>query len=161
MPEGMWLAETAVDIETLEVLAEQGIRFTILAPRQASRIKGIEESEWLDAHDEKIDPRRAYVCHLPSGKSINIFFYDGAIAQDLAFGDMLTNGENFANRLLNAFDKGEENSQLVNIATDGETYGHHHTHGDMALAYCIHHIKNNDFAKITVYGEFLEKFPPD
>jgi alpha-amylase/alpha-mannosidase (GH57 family) len=160
-PEGMWLAETAVDTETLEVLAELGIKFTILAPRQAARIKKKKDKNWLDVSGGRIDPRRAYLCNLPSGKSINLFFYDGIIAQDLAFGDLLKSGEQFANRLLGGFDNNNSEPQLVNIATDGESYGHHHAHGDMALAYSLYHIKANKLSDITVYGEFLERFPPE
>lgn len=158
-PEGMWLPETAVDIETLEILAEFGIKFTILSPRQAERIKRIDGKEWLDVKGGRIDPKRAYICHLPSGNSINLFFYDEMISNDVAFGNLLSNGEFFAKRLINAFTN-ENYPQLVHIATDGETYGHHHRFGDMALAYCIHYIEANNLAKITNYGEYLEKFPP-
>ena len=160
-PEGMWLAETAVDIETLEVLVEHGIKFTILAPRQASRIRAINKKEWFDVSGSRIDPRRGYLCMLPSGKSITLFFYDGIISNDLAFGDLLLNGENLANRLLNTLDEKPVNAQIAHIATDGETYGHHQKHGDMALAYCLHFIESNNYAELTVYGEFLEKFPPE
>ncbi len=159
-PEGMWLAETAVDIESLELLAEQGIKFTILAPRQASKVKRIGEDEWVDISDATIDPRKSYMCPLPSGKSIAVFFYDGNIAQDLAFGSLIESGENLSNRLLGTFSDNDE-TELANIATDGETYGHHQRHGDMALAYCINHIEENKVAKITVYGEYLEKHPPE
>ncbi len=160
-PEGIWLAETAVDIETLELLAGSGIRFTILAPHQARRFRQIGDDYWIELNDEyKIDPRRAYRCDLPSGRSIALFFYDGPIAQDLAFAKLLDNGEALAGRLLEAFDDDPEKTQLAHVATDGETYGHHHKHGDMALAYCLHHIETNNPAKVTIYGEFLEKEPP-
>jgi alpha-amylase/alpha-mannosidase (GH57 family) len=158
-PEGMWLAETAVDTETLELLAEQNIKFTILAPRQAGKVKKSGTDNWHDVNGGKIDPRRAYKCNLPSGKSINLFFYDGAISQELAFGNLLENGENLANRLVDTLNKGKE-AQIAHIATDGETYGHHQKHGDMALAYCLHYIENKLDTNITIYGEFLEKFPP-
>jgi alpha-amylase/alpha-mannosidase (GH57 family) len=160
-PEGMWLAETAVDTATLEILAEQGIKFTILAPRQAGRIKKIDNDEWFDVSDARIDPRRVYLCRLPSGKTINLFFYDGIISQDLAFGNLMSSGENLANRMLSTLDENPESAQIAHIATDGETYGHHQKHGDMALAYCLHFIESNDYAEITIYGEFLEKFPPE
>ncbi len=160
-PEGMWLAETAVDIETLEIMAEQGIRFTILAPHQAKRFRPIGDHNWIDLNDSyKIDPRRAYRCNLSSGRSIALFFYDGPIAQDLAFSKLLDNGEALAGRLMDAFDTNPEEPQLTHIATDGETYGHHHKHGDMALAYCLHHIKSNNLARLTIYAEFLDKEPP-
>jgi alpha-amylase/alpha-mannosidase (GH57 family) len=159
-PEGMWLPETAVDIETLEVLAELKIRFTILAPRQARRVKQqVKGARWHEVK-ESINPRMPYQCELPSGRSIALFFYDGPISQEMAFGGLLNNGETFANRLLSAFDEGNDAGQLVHVATDGESYGHHHKHGDMALSYCLHHIESLDHVQLTNYGEFLEKFPP-
>jgi len=159
-PEGMWLAETAVDLETLEVMAENEIKFTILSPSQAYKVKKIESAQWLDVSGGKIDPKLAYKCPLPSGKSISIFFYDGPVSQDIAFGGLLDNGENFANRLIGTFADNKEQPQLVNIATDGETYGHHHAYGEMALSYGLNQIVEKARAKITIYGEFLEKFPP-
>ncbi|MCG2711990.1 MAG: DUF3536 domain-containing protein [Candidatus Omnitrophica bacterium] len=159
-PEGMWLSETAVDLETLDLMADYGIKFTILSPHQAHKVKSIQSKEWLDASGGKIDPKQAYLCRLPSGKSINIFFYDGPVSQDIAFGGLLDNGDNFANRLIGTFSDNKEQPQLVHIATDGETYGHHHTYGEMALSYGLSHIAEKARAKITIYAEFLEKFPP-
>jgi alpha-amylase/alpha-mannosidase (GH57 family) len=158
-PGGMWLAETAVDLETLDILAEHGISFTILAPHQARRVRKIGEEGWKDVRDSKIDPKMPYLCRLSSGRSIAIFFYDGPISRDIAFGDLLKSGENFAARLVAAFSS-QEAPQLVHIATDGESYGHHHRFGDMALAYALHHIESNDLAKTTNYGEYLENHPP-
>jgi alpha-amylase/alpha-mannosidase (GH57 family) len=160
-PEGMWLAETAVDYETLEILAEANIKFTILAPRQADKVKRLKEKSWTDVSKATVDPKKAYVCNLPSGKSINLFFYDGPISQELAFGTLLRSGENFANRLDGTFNNNDKSAQLAHIATDGETYGHHQKHGEMALAYALNYIEKNNLAKITVYGEFLEKHPPE
>jgi alpha-amylase/alpha-mannosidase (GH57 family) len=158
-PEGMWLAETAVDLETLEILAEHGIAFTILAPHQVRRVRKLKEEEWSDVSGAKVDPRVPYQCRLLSGKTITLFFYDGPISRDVAFGDLLKSGENLASRLLGVFSK-REGPQLAHIATDGESYGHHHRFGDMALAYALHHIEAHNLAKITNYGEYLEKFPP-
>lgn len=159
-PEGMWLPETAVDLVTLDILAEQGIKFTILAPHQAKRIKKIGEEEWKDVSEEEINPKRPYLCRLPSGRTINLFFYDGPISKDVGFGDLLADGEKFANRLLDAFSEKGEEGQIVNIATDGETYGHHHRFGDMTLAKCLHEIESSDTADLTIYGEYLENNPP-
>lgn len=159
-PEGMWLAETAVDIETLEILSDQGVKFIILAPHQAARVRKMDEKKWKDVTGAKIDPKFSYLCRLPSGRTINIFFYDGPIAQNVAFGDLLKDGVNLANRLLNTFSNEAKGSALVHIATDGETYGHHHRYGEMALAYCLYYIEQNNLAKITIYGEYLEKNPP-
>ncbi len=158
-PEGMWLAETAVDLETLDILTGHGISFTILAPHQAKQVRKMGEEAWKDVRDSKIDPKMPYLCRLPSGKTIAIFFYDGPISRDIAFSDLLKSGENFASRLVAAFSS-QESPQLVHIATDGESYGHHHRFGDMALAYALHHIESNDLAKITNYGEYLEIHPP-
>ncbi|MCK5241903.1 DUF3536 domain-containing protein [bacterium] len=160
-PEGMWLSETAVDIETLEVLAENGISFTILAAHQAKQVRKIGDDEWHDVSGSKVDSRLPYRCALPSGKEIVLFFYDNPVAHDVAFGTLLKNGEHFARRLLGLFeDIAEQESQLVHIATDGETYGHHHRYGDMALAYCLNSIEDQKLAKITIYGEYLEKYLP-
>lgn len=159
-PEGMWLPETAVDTESLEVLAENKIKFTILAPHQASKMRKIGDTEWVDVLDGKIDPRRAYVCKLPSGNSITLFFFDKRIASDIAFGNLLENGEAFAKRLIDAFQDIGNEPLLESIASDGELYGHHHPHGDMTLAYCIYYMVSNETAKLTNYAEFLEKVPP-
>jgi alpha-amylase/alpha-mannosidase (GH57 family) len=158
--EGLWLPETAVDLESLDLAAGEGIAFTILSPYQALRSRKIGTKEWRDASRGAIDPRRPYLCRLPSGRSIALFFYDGPISHDIAFSQLLQNGEDFAKRLLGAFTPGSSADELVHVATDGETYGHHHRFGDMALAYCLRHIERNKLAEITVYGDYLERFPP-
>lgn len=159
-PEGMWLPETAVDLATLDTLAELGIKFTILAPHQASRVRKMGDRAWVDVSGGRIDPTRAYSLRLPSGRKINLFFYDGPVSNAVAFGGLLNKGEHLAGRLIDAFSDARSWPQLVHIATDGETYGHHHRHGDMALAYALHHIEANNMARLTNYGEYLEKHPP-
>lgn len=161
-PEGMWLPETAVDTRTLEVLADHGILFTVLAPHQAGAVRPADAKGWIDVTGARIDPRRPYVAQLPSGQSIVLFFYDGPVSQAVAFERLLESGDRFANRLLSAFDPNPERTgpQLVHIATDGETYGHHHRHGDMALAYALHRIERDSSVALTNYGEYLEKHPP-
>ncbi|MES2308846.1 MAG: DUF3536 domain-containing protein [Verrucomicrobiota bacterium] len=158
--EGIWLAETAVDLETLELLVDAEIRFTILAPRQASHIRPLQEESWSDVSESRIDPRRAYLCKLPSGRTITLFFYDGQVSQDVAFAGLLKNGENFANRLLQSLDADPEHPQLAHIATDGESYGHHHRFGEMALAYALLHLEKQENTTLTIYGEFLDSHPP-
>jgi alpha-amylase/alpha-mannosidase (GH57 family) len=160
-PEGMWLPETAVDLETLDILVEQGIKFTVLAPHQAGKVRRIGDKNWKDVAHATVDPTRAYVVNLPSNRRINVFFYDGPISNAVAFEDLLKNGDVFAGRLTGAFTDKRDHTQLVHIATDGETYGHHHRFGDMALAFAIHDIEAGGAAKITNYGEFLEKYPPE
>ncbi|MFH1124840.1 MAG: DUF3536 domain-containing protein [Pseudomonadota bacterium] len=159
-PEGMWLPETAVDLETLDILAEQGIRFTILAPRQAKRIRPIGQGKWKDVKGERIDPTMPYLQRLPSSREIALFFYDGPISRAVAFEGLLSKGESFARRLLGGFSGARQRPQIVHIATDGESYGHHHRYGDMALAYALHYIQSNGLARSTNYGEYLEKYPP-
>jgi alpha-amylase/alpha-mannosidase (GH57 family) len=160
-PEGMWLPETAVDIASLEALAAQGIQFTVLSPRQAKRVRRRGSRTWVDVSGERIDPSRAYEVRLPSRKSIAVFFYDGPISQAVAFEGLLNNGRHFADRLLSGFSDQRTWPQLSHIATDGETYGHHHAFGEMALTYALHCIETSGTAQLTNYGQFLEMFPPD
>jgi len=156
----MWLSETAADTDTLDVLAQNGIKFTILSPFQASRVREMGKRNWRDVNDGRIDPTRPYLVKLRSGRTITIFFYDGPVSQAIAFERLLTSGEKFAQRLTGAFDDSRQWDQLVNIATDGESYGHHHRQGEMALAYALHHIETGNLARLTIYGEYLEKHPP-
>jgi alpha-amylase/alpha-mannosidase (GH57 family) len=158
-PEGMWLAETAVDIESLELLVKHNIKFTVLAPRQAKAFREIGDEEWTSTENSPIDPRRPYNFLLPSGKSIVLFFYDGDISQGVAFNGLLNDGKKFAERLVESLDDSDE-PQLAHIATDGETYGHHHKHGDMALAFCIDYIERNKICSLTNYAHFLSKHAP-
>ncbi|MCF8235854.1 MAG: DUF3536 domain-containing protein [Bacteroidales bacterium] len=160
-PEGMWLPETAVDTETLEVLAEHEIKFTILAPGQAAAIRKTGTEKWTELNGNQVDPKKPYLCNLPSGKSIVLFFYDGPVSHDLAFNSLLKDGKDFADRLLGVFDRKTSQPQLVHIATDGESYGHHHRHGDMALAFCLHFINKYKKADLINYAAFLEKHPPE
>ncbi len=160
-PEGIWLPETAADNETLDVLAEYGIRFTVLAPRQAARVRRIGGgAHWKDVSGGRVDPSMPYLVKLTGGRSIAVFFYDGPISQAVAFEGLLNDGERFARRLESGFAAERTGGQLVHIATDGESYGHHHRYGDMALAFALDYIENHGLATLTNYGEFLEKFPP-
>ncbi len=157
--EAMWLPETAVDVASLEALAAEGIVFTILEPHQALRWRKIGDDAWIEQAGA-IDPTMPYRCNLPSGRSIDLFFYDGPISRAVAFERLLVRGEDFAHRLLGAFKEGPPRPQLVNIATDGETYGHHHRKGDMALAYALDYIDEQKLSRIMNYGQFLAEVPP-
>ena len=159
-PEGMWLPETAVDLETLDLLAEYGIGFTILAPHQAERVKPLDGDVWQDVGGGRIDPTIPYRIRLPSGRNMALFFYDGPISRAVAFEGLLNRGEGFAHRLMDGFSGDRSDSQMLHIATDGESYGHHHPYGDMALAYALHYIESNELAQIINYGGYLEKHPP-
>ena len=107
------------------------------------------------------DPSMPYLVKLSSGRSIAVFFYDAPLAQAVAFEKLLMDGKRFAGRLLGAFDDGRNHDQLRAYRYGcSESYGHHFKYGDMALAYALHEIEKSDHAKLTVYGEFLEKHPP-
>ena len=153
-PEGMWLSETAVDTATLEVLSSEGILFTILAPRQLAAIRKMGENDWVDINESNIDTTHPYKVLLPSGNQISIFFYDGVISQKVAFDGILNDGEVFANAFIQAGEKAPDNA-LINIATDGESYGHHHHYGEMALSSCIEHINKNPNFIITNYRKLI------
>ena len=160
-PEGMWLPETAVDLATLEVLAGLGIKFTILAPNQARRLKKMGGRNWKDLANGSVDPTMVYRVALPSGKTMNLFFYDGPISRAVAFEGVLDNGQQFAERLLSGFSEDTRPwPELMHIATDGESYGHHHKHGEMALAYALNYIESKGLAELINYGLYLERHPP-
>ncbi len=160
-PEGMWLPECAVDDETLEVLAEAGIAFTILAPHQAWRIRpvGADDKAWDEVND-RVDPSRAYRWRSASGASLALFFYDGPISRAIAFEGLLNSGHDFAARLRSGFSDVRTWPQLVHVATDGESYGHHSRYGDMALAAALHRVAEERDVALTNYGEYLALVPP-
>ena len=159
-PEGMWLPETAADSETLGMLSEQGILFTILSPSQASRVKKINEPHWTDVSRETLDCSMPYTCRLPGGKSIAIFFLDDAIGQELAFGSLLENGDAFAGRMVRSVSRFKAGSGILSVVSDGETYGHHHRFADMALAYALYIVDQTKPATLTIFGEYLSIHPP-
>ena len=169
-PEGMWLAETAADTGTLELLAQEGIRFTVLAPRQCKRVRALSggkvgsnegkpTGDWIPSPNATVDPTHPYLVRFDSGTSLAVFFYDGPTSRAIAFEGLLNSGEGFVARLKQGF---QDNSQpqLVHVATDGESYGHHHRHGEMALAYALRLMEQDKNARLINYGSFLEQFPP-
>ena len=159
-PEAMWLPETAAEVATLEVLAEHGVAFTILAPNQAAKARKLPDGPWQDVSGARIDPTQPYVHRLPSGRSIAVFFYDGPVSRAVAFEGLLHSGPSLAGRVLSILGAPRDGSRLAHIATDGETYGHHHKNGDMALAYALHHVRDAGQARITNYAEYLAQHPP-
>jgi alpha-amylase/alpha-mannosidase (GH57 family) len=189
-PEGMWLAETAVNRHVLDLMAQEGIKFTILAPHQCARIRHIPTNpgvaqpalslsngpasgtwdttspepivDWIGTPDATVNPTHPYTVQLDEGRSIAVFFYDGPGSRAIAFEGLLNSGEDFGRRLISTFHTpaSTDKAQLSHVATDGESYGHHHRHGEMALSYAMHWIEDEQHAKLTNYGEFLAKFPP-
>lgn len=162
-PEGMWLAETAVDDDTLRILEANGIKFTILSPYQADKFKKKGDKDWTDVSWGNIDPARSYKYNIKSapGKSIDLFFYDGAISRSVAFDELLKDGNKFIKRLKEGVSDCRDYPQLVNIATDGESYGHHTKFGDMALAYVLKVKAKDEGFTITNYAEYLDKYRSD
>jgi alpha-amylase/alpha-mannosidase (GH57 family) len=165
-PEGMWLAETAADTETLELLAQHGVKYTILAPHQCKQIRPLKadssgaDPTWTSTLGSSVDTTRPYLMRFDSGVSLAVFFYDGPTSRAIAFEGLLNSGESFAARLKAGF-KDNTQPQLASVATDGESYGHHHRHGEMALAYAARLLEQDKTVKLTNYGNFLEKFPPE
>ena len=174
---GMWLAETACNDDVLGLLIDEGLRFVILAPQQAQRVRsrtGIPacpdstnstpaESEWQDVTGGKIDTSIAYTCfHRDgSGRSIAVFFYDQELAHGIAFAQSLASSATLVDRFAGAVvrDDGHAGS-LVNVATDGESYGHHHKFGDVCLAYALEIDAPARGFSLANYGEYLEQNPP-
>ncbi len=157
-PEGMWLSEAAVDRESLRLMADNGILYTVLAPHQANRVRRIGfASRWAPLHHESIDTRRAYRIWLDNGRQFHLFFYDAPISRAIAFQGLLHNGDQVAHRLMNSFGRSDI-AQLISSAVDGETFGHHHRFGEMAVAYALKKIRDQHMAQVTNFGRFLDDF---
>jgi len=159
-PDGMWLPETAVDLATLDALAAQGIRFAILAPHQAARVRKINTESWEDVGGGRIDPTHPYRCILPSGRAIALFFYDGPISRAIAFEKLLASGEALVSRLREGYNDQRTWPQLMHVATDGETFGHHHKYGDMALAWVLDRVCADGSTRLINYAQYLDLYPP-
>jgi alpha-amylase/alpha-mannosidase (GH57 family) len=165
-PEGMWLAETAADNESLELLAAHGIKFTVLAPHQCKRIRSLKDDAgndsagWTETPNATVDTKHPYLVRFDSGVSIAVFFYDGPKSRAIAFEGLLNSGESLAARLESGFEDNAQ-PQLAHVATDGESYGHHHKYGEMALAYALRLLEADKTVKLINYGSFLDQFPPE
>ncbi len=156
-PEGMWIPETAVNIRTLEVMAKEGISFTILAKEQCQAVE--YDGIWHEPTEEEPDVTLPYLCVLPSGRTINIIFYHSEFSHNMAFGSLLDNGDKLYETLAGYLrDKSE--GRILLTAVDGETYGHHHKFGEMALARLFTRIEENKDAALPAIGDFLRKYPP-
>jgi hypothetical protein len=161
--ESVWLPETAVDLDTLRILIEHGLRYLILAPGQARRVRPIAGGAWKDVSGGRIDPRRAYRWILPDdpdgARGIDLFFYDGPLSVGISFEHLLRNASTFADRI-QAVARGAGEGALVHAATDGEVYGHHEPFGDMCLAYLIAREGRLRGTRFTNYGAYLDAHPP-
>ena len=164
-PEGMWLAETAVDYPTVEALIDEEIRFIILAPTQAQRCRPIPtqdnlDPEWYEVGESQIDPTRPYRCFIEDGRYLDIFFYDGPISGDMGFSDALNSADNLAQRLSQAVRDDRDTAQLVSVATDGETFGHHKGGTEKCLAYAFTTVFTERNWTVTNYAHYLSLNPP-
>ncbi|MFN3926117.1 MAG: DUF3536 domain-containing protein [Pseudanabaenaceae cyanobacterium] len=166
-PEGMWLAETAIDYETVEALIQEGIKFTVLAPSQALRVRPLasdgqdEPTGWLEVGGGQIDPTRPYRCFLKNRQEyLDIFFYDGPISRDMGFGDLLSSSYGFACRLGQAI-QGDRPYQIIAVATDGETFGHHKHFTEKSLAYAFVHEFPQRGWQVTNFAHYLSLHPPE
>ncbi len=165
-PEAMWLPETAVNYPVLQVLVEKGMKFLILSPFQALRVRPLGATKWIDVSPGQIDPTQPYRCFVRdrSGKKrsdqfIDLFFYEGTLSREASFGDLLKDGNSFSDQLTKAYQPTRKRAQLIHIATDGETYGHHKKFGDMTLAYAMDQWLSSRGMEVVNYGAFLKRFP--
>jgi alpha-amylase/alpha-mannosidase (GH57 family) len=158
-PEGFWLPETAADTATLAALAAEGIRFTVLSPYQARRVRP-PGGEWLDATGARFDPTRPYRVRAGDGELV-VFFYDGHIARDLAFGDALSGPEKLLRRVEGGFDPGRGHPEILTIAFDGETLGHHRKGGDEAVAAAVRRLARRGDVEIVNLGQALDRIPAE
>ncbi|MBD2101713.1 DUF3536 domain-containing protein [Leptolyngbya sp. FACHB-261] len=159
-PEGMWLAEAAVDYPTLEALVAEGIRFIVLAPSQALRCRD-PQGQWHEVSGSQIDATRPYRCYLKDRSGyLDIFFYDGPISRDMGFNDVLRSSQNLAARLGQAVRGDHRKSQLVAVATDGETFGHHKGGTEKALAYAFRHEIPQRGWQLTNFAHYLSLHTP-
>ncbi len=166
-PEGMWLPETAADTESSSCWPQHGIKFTVLAPHQCKRIRplkhdGRQGRGRVDRHARtpRSTPRTPILCASPPAPRSPSSSTTGPLSRAIAFEGLLNSGENFVARLKAGF-KDSAQPQLVHVATDGESYGHHHKYGEMALAYALRLLEQDKTVKLTNYGSFLEQFPPE
>ncbi len=159
-PEAMWLPETAVDLETLDLLACEGMRFVLLSPYQAQAIRP-EGAAPRDATGGRFDPTLPYRCRLPGGRSITVFFYDGPIARRVAFGDALDSADALLSAVRGGFDPTREHDELLSVAVDGETFGHHRKAGAAVLAAALARLRHDgEEIRLTNFAEFLDAHPP-
>ncbi|MFO7915757.1 MAG: DUF3536 domain-containing protein [Candidatus Krumholzibacteriales bacterium] len=160
-PEGIWLAETAVNNTTVDIIADYGIKFIILSPHQAESIRPLKkDGKWKDVSAGNILTGNAYLCRgSGKGEGVNIFFYDSPLASDIAFNGLLRSGDTLAKALGEGVERGGSN--LVTVATDGEVFGHHEPFGDMALAYLIANSREKFGFNMTNFGAYLEKHRPE
>ena len=158
-PASLWLPETACNDETLGLMIDYGFRYVILAPDQAGRIRSKSSEPWTIAPPGAIDTTQAYkyIHKDRSGRSIAVFFYHGGLSRAIAFEGALASSRGLVDRFIEVARTGD----LVNLATDGETYGHHFKFGDLCLAHALEVEAKQAGFWITNYCEYLDHHPPE
>ena len=158
-PRGMWLPETAVDDETLDVLAAEGIEFTLLAPSQAAATRPVG-GEWRDETSETLDPKTPYLWRSPKdpARSLAVFFYHDRLSRGIVSGETLASAEGFAQAVRARLMPGDA-AQMVHIVSDGEFYGHHHPGGERVLALALDVLAAEGVEPVN-HSRFLRLFPP-
>lgn len=166
-PEAMWLPETAASDDTLRLMIDLGMKYVILSPYQADKIRPEGSGDWEDASTGDFDTTRPYAWHdtgadgtRKKGRSIAVFFYDGPLSKAAAFDGLTKDSAAFADRVEACYSHDHYGPQLVSMAVDGETFGHHHKFGDMTLAHAfLHELKRRGIETVS-YGRFLADHPP-
>lgn len=160
--EGIWLPETACNNETIEVLINLKVKYIILDTGQAAFVRKSGESEWIDVNNNSIDPGKPHrhFSAIDSDKYIDIFFYNGPVSKAVAFDDVLTSSQNLLGKIRSASQFSSGNNNLVSVATDGETFGHHKKFSDRTLAYFISSLVPSENINIYNFGHYLELYPP-
>ena len=157
-PEAMWLPETACNDAVMNALIDEGLRFVILAPHQVARLRAMGDPEWRDVNEHSIDASIPYRYSHRDGshRSIAIFFYEGPTSRAIAFENLLKSSRG----LIDRFTQVASGREMLNIATDGETYGHHFKFGDICLAHALEIEAPARGFRISNYGEYLAEHPP-
>jgi len=166
-PEGIWLAETAINMETVNCLIEEGIKFVVLSPSQAECFRPMQDNaQWVSTVSNGIDTRRTYRI-FPKNRDgqrmpghLDVFFFDEGLSKEISFGGLLKDAHILGNKIRSCFDDSYKTDQLVTVATDGETFGHHKPFGDMCLAYFFKNVASKLDITPVNFGYFLEKNPP-
>ncbi|MBI4802031.1 MAG: DUF3536 domain-containing protein [Elusimicrobia bacterium] len=165
--EAMWLPETAADENTLRLLIDQGLGYAILSPYQAEMIRPVDSEKWTDISSGNFDTKRPYVWFDRSAdgarirsRSIALFFYDGPLSKAAAFENSLRDSATFAASLAAGFNPKSGEDQLLSLAVDGETFGHHHKFADMTLAHAFRHEFKKRGLETTNFAAYLAGHPP-
>jgi alpha-amylase/alpha-mannosidase (GH57 family) len=161
--EGIWLAETACNNDTLEYLIKEGIRFIILDPSQALKIRNFKKIEWEDESQGNINTKRPYraFSQINPNKHIDIFFYEGPLSRSIAFEDIIYSAERLMERIDSIKNPDFKKPQLIHMAVDGETFGHHKHFTERTIAYLLSKLAHSKDFTVVNYSKYLSLFHPE